>query len=199
MIDEDKDLYRFLTLPVQLDLKSIPSFEPILQKKESTLWEKVKTFFNTTLPPLFFLPADPLNRLIGLTQEELKELCRYLGHYDLANEIPRLVETRLIKKLHLALKPQECPHLDDCLLNGNLAPLPSLNLGAWDGEKDSLNKALFDRGKFRLQSALSGSYFLLFNHLPTEFQPIKKGLSNEILEVLRMQVIKTYEFLKKVS
>lgn len=140
------------------------------------------------LPSPYFLTKDPMNRLISLSKEQLDQICRYLGLYDLYQEIKHVVKTNIFQSLKIALSQKELQFLEICRHESNPVLLPTMHIGAWDLKKESLDKALYERGKTRLRGALSSSYGTLFPFIPANFSPPEQKPSKEIIDTLLKQV-----------
>ena len=140
------------------------------------------------LPSPYFLTKDPLNRLITLSEEQLHLICRFLGLYDLFDEIKHVVRTDIFQSLKQSLSLKELQFLESCRSQENPVQLPSMHINAWDLKKESLDRALFDRGKTRLRGALSTAYETLFSFIPAIFMPPQKKPQKEITDILLKQL-----------
>jgi len=151
---------------------------------EKEFWIKMHPEF----PSPYFLEKHPLNRLITLSADELHQVCRYLALFDLYKELQNAVQTRIFKSIKEHLSADELQFLEMLRTIPNSIYLPKMHIGAWDLSKESLDAALFDRGKMRLKGALSSADASLFTFIPKVFLPTEKKPSKEIIELLLKQV-----------
>ena len=108
------------------------------------------------LTPIEHLPPSLLSFTLELTKEELIELIDFLGLYDLAEEIRRIVDKNQLKKIYNCLSIKKQHFLRSCLLSKEKIVTPKLELEKWNGEQDILEKLLHKRGLVRFGKALSG-------------------------------------------
>ncbi|MFZ4772895.1 MAG: hypothetical protein ACOYK9_02760 [Chlamydiia bacterium] len=184
---------KFLEADVRKEYHHLPHLDPhppmpqelsSLTPLQAEFWIKMHPNF----PSPYFLSTHPLNRIIMLREGELHQLCRYLALFDLYGELKNIVQTKLFKTLKEALSPTELHFLETLRNEPNQVTLPKMHIGAWDHTKESLDKALFDRGKTRLKGALSAGSQVLFAFIPKVFLPTEKKPSKEIAELLLKQV-----------
>lgn len=105
--------------------------------------------------PYVYLPKSPLDPLLKISKIELIELIDFLGLYDLAEEMKKIVDTKLIKNIHLALSPKEQEFLKSCLQNKDKLQTTRFLLNDWQGDSANLINRLHKRGLVRLAKALS--------------------------------------------
>ena len=106
--------------------------------------------------PLEYLPENSLMPLTKLKKAELIDLIDFLGVYDLAEEVKRIVDRNKLKMIYETLTPKKHDFLRQCLHLREKLVTPKLNLEQWDGDHEKLNKVLYQRGIIRLGYALSG-------------------------------------------
>jgi len=193
LLGRDESPLKFLDESTRQELKNLPLMEhaPPMPYDMMELEPLQKEFFikmQPHLPSPYFLTKDPLNRLITLSDDQLNNICRFLGLFDLYNEIKNVVRTDIFKSLKEVLSTKELQFLETCRTQNNPVRLPSMHIGAWDLKKESLDKALFDRGKTRLRGALSTAFETLFSFIPPIFMPPPKKPSKEITDILLKQL-----------
>jgi len=134
-------------------LPKLPSLSrPILR---TLLLDKLKQ--NQELTPRAFLPEHSMNRLLGIPQEILPSLIRYLGLHDLSFEMRQIIATVTLKKIFGALPKNEGEFLQRLLLHQEPLIIKRLFLQKWDGTKEHLRKLIEERGLHRLGFALYGA------------------------------------------
>lgn len=106
--------------------------------------------------PVEYLPECSLMPLLKLKKAELVDLIDFLGIYDLADEVKRIVDRNKLKQIYETLTPKKHDFLRQCLHLREKLVTPKLNLERWDGDHDKLNNVLYQRGIIRLGYALSG-------------------------------------------
>lgn len=170
---------------------------PLMEHSPPTPFELIgleplqKEFFikmQPHLPSAYFLTKNPLNRLISLSEEQIRVICRFLGLYDLFDEIKNVVRTDIFHALKESLSVKELQFLESCRNFQNPVQLPRMHINSWDLKKESLDKALFDRGKTRLRGALSTAYETFFSFIPPTFTPPQKKPSKEVSDILLKQL-----------
>lgn len=105
--------------------------------------------------PYAYLPKSPLDPLLKISKIELIELIDYLGLYDLAGEMKKIVDTKLLKNIHLALNPKEQEFLKSCLHYKDKIQTSRFPLQDWQGDSKDLINRLHKRGLVRLAKALT--------------------------------------------
>lgn len=108
------------------------------------------------ITPIEHLPHSLLSYMLELTKEQLIELIDFLGLYDLAEEIRRIVDKNELKKIYNSLSIKKQHFLRSCLLSKEKVSSPKLELEKWNGEQEILEKLLHKRGLVRLGKGLSG-------------------------------------------
>ncbi len=106
--------------------------------------------------PFEYLPESSLTVLSKLKKSEIVDLIDFLGIYDLADEVKRIVDRNKLKQIYETLTPKKHEFLRQCLHLREKLVTPKLNLEQWDGDHDKLNAILYKRGMTRLGYALSG-------------------------------------------
>lgn len=109
-----------------------------------------------TLTPIEHLPQSLLSFTLELTKEELIELIDFLGLYDLAEEIRRIVDKNQLKRIYNCLSIKKQHFLRSCLLSKEKVVTPKLELEKWNGDQEALEKLLHKRGLVRFGKGLSG-------------------------------------------
>ena len=159
-----------LNLTQQKGVASVLHTTPVLV--EPTLFQK--NFYKFCLYPLLkwdtvlpieYLPKSSFNRLLELKKNELLKLIDYLGFYDLAHEMRRIVAKKTLKDIYACLSKEEQIFLRQCLHAKDNVVTPNLHLENWKGDKKILMALLHRRGLTRLSLALSGQHPDLIWHL----------------------------------
>lgn len=124
--------------------------------REYLLNDLAKKLELDSITPVEHLPHCPLSFTLEFSKEELIELIDFLGLYDLAEEIRRIVDKNQLKKIYTCLSVKKQHFLRNCLLSKEKVSTPRLELEKWNGDQESLEKLLHKRGLVRLGKGLSG-------------------------------------------
>jgi len=158
--------------------------------------------------PLPFLPKSDLEPLYGLTKAELIELISYLGIYDLAHEMKKVVDTKILKNLYGNLNPKKIEFLKSLLQQKEKISTPKFDLKDWSGDIKELENRIHKRGLRRLHLVLAkenpSKKWLLTRTLDTGRgqileEPIHEEINPHIIATLTGQVLDTLKFLGKVN
>lgn len=193
LLGRDEHPLKFLDSASRLDIQAMPIMDqsPPLPKELKDLEPLQAEFYikmHPHLPSPYFLTKHPLSKLVSFSEEEFHKICRFLGLFDLYAELRNVVLTSLFHGLKNSLSAEELKFLEVVRHEPNPVKLPKMHIGAWDLSKESLDKALFDRGKTRLRGALSQGYDTLFSFLPPKFYPPKIKPAKEVAETLIKQL-----------
>lgn len=119
-----------------------------------------KTLFETiaadNLIPACFLPPDPLNELLELSQEELTSLIQLLSMHDLSIEIRHIIETSKLKDIYALLSKAQTTFLKTLVHKKEPVSFKKMGLSSWKSDKDALRSMLMQRGINRIAKALHG-------------------------------------------
>jgi len=124
--------------------------------RQYLLSELVKKLDIDAITPIEHLSPSPLSYLLELSKEQLLELIDFLGLYDLAEEVSRIVDKNELKKIYSCLSIKKQHFLRSCLLSKEKVSVPKLELEKWNGEQEILERTLHKRGLVRLGKGLSG-------------------------------------------
>ncbi len=109
--------------------------------------------------PFSYFPDDPLLFLVKADGIELSTLCCFLGLFDLIEEIPKVIDGKLLVKLEEALSPDEISVLQEIgRMRGEKVHFEEIGLRHWNGDVSLLRGVLKERGINRLAKALSHSF-----------------------------------------
>lgn len=101
------------------------------------------------------IPFKPLSLLLNLTKNELVEVINLLGMFDIAGQIPKILDKNLLRTLYSLLKEKEQEFLKKCLKKSTKwQPLP-LALAQLVQDKRKFKMTLHNRGLTRLAFAVS--------------------------------------------
>lgn len=115
--------------------------------------------------PREYLPENPYNYLLTLKKEELVKALDFLGLYDLAHEMKRIVANKVLKDIYACLDKEQQMFLRQCMHAKDNVMTPNLHLESWNGDKKVLIQLLHRRGISRMALALSGAHPDLIWHL----------------------------------
>lgn len=214
-LPEDKRLFYLAALPTPLQGRAAKLIG--IDKEISSLKGPLKLFMQRDLIlkilpanhiPLAYLPPSPLDPLLNISKSELIDLIHYLGIFDLAEEMKKTVNTKLLKNIRLALNAKEQEFLRSCIQGKDKIQTPRFPLSDWDGDAKELTQRLHKRGLIRLGMALSNQYPAFLWHI-THMLDIGRGkklmshVSKEtnplITSALIEQVLQLIKFLHKGS
>lgn len=179
-----------------------PSAPPV---REFFLRELYQKLDRTDVLPLELLPASPLSPLGDWDKEQLIDLIDYLGIYDLAAEVRRIIARDKLKKLMPCLSPQKRQFLQKCLVQPDKIAVASLEIDKWDGDCKKLIHLLHKRGLARLSKAFAGQHPDLIWHIVHALDTgrgtfLQKHISQEptpgLTKILVQQVTNLMSFLK---
>lgn len=108
-----------------------------------------------TLLPKKALPLSSSSFLLGYFKDELVELIDYLALYDLALEMRRIVETKILKKIYSFLSEDKWSYLEKLMTYKESFSLPRFRIPS---KEDEFHLALHKRGLKRLGSAISNEH-----------------------------------------
>ena len=115
--------------------------------------------------PYEYLPESSYNHLLHLKKTELVKVMDFLGLYDLAHEMKRIVANKTLKELYACLNKEQQLFLRQCMHAKDNVMTPNLHLENWSGDKKALMQLLHRRGISRMALALSGQHPDLIWHL----------------------------------
>lgn len=119
----------------------------------------------TDLLPAEAIPDVPLKSLLDLGPKQLHELILFLGLHDLSIEMHQIIETAKLKKIYSSLPEPQADYLKNLTSQREPLIFKRLFLEEWNGEKETLQKLLEERGLARLGAALWQSDAQLIWHL----------------------------------
>lgn len=108
--------------------------------------------------PAPYLPATSLSPLLSMRKGEIVQLIDFLGLYDLAEEIRRIVDKKHLKAIYNCLTIKKQHFLRICLHQKERLSIPRLGLDKWQGDCKTLENLLHKRGLFRLGKGISGMH-----------------------------------------
>lgn len=121
--------------------------------------------FPESSPPLYEVPFSEMKELLRLTKGQLVHLIDLLGIHDLASDLRQIVDRNLLAKVHAALTQEHLHFLHYCLKQPLKWIPPKLNIISWDGDAQTLNLILHQRGLIRLGKALGDEHPTLQWHI----------------------------------
>lgn len=137
----------------QLEIDTAPSIED--ETLEKFLKQELVLTLNEPLPiPFNYLPKSLMRMLLTLSKKELISLIDHLSLYDLAFELKRVVDTKIIKPLYSYLDKKETLFLKKISKSAESFSLTKMDLNRWDKEEKSLRMLMHKRGILRLSIAL---------------------------------------------
>jgi hypothetical protein len=115
--------------------------------------------------PFFLLPMDPLNALLEFDTNQLIQLIDYLGLFDLAQEMHKVIESTKLKKLYTLFSKKQRMFIQELSQEKEHLHVPPLRLEKWDGNTQKLKNLIHTRGLNRLAKALYSSDKNLLWHI----------------------------------
>ena len=214
-IDENKRIFYLSSLPPQMQLQvaKLLNFQGDIVPLKGPLQQYVqKQLLLKMLPkgylPVAYLPKTPLKPLLSLSKAKVVELVDYLGLFDLAEELKKIVHTKLIKGIYASLQPQELEFLRACLHQKEKLQTPRFPLNDWNGESKELHFRIHKRGLLRLAKALVDQSPSFLWHLTRMLDTgrgrrletlMPKESPPQVTQVMQEQVLQLLKFLEKGS
>ena len=124
----------------------------------------IKNFFKTkvfqflkieSVLPVEFLPQSELAILLQMDKEKLVEIIDFLGLYDLAAHVRKIVNPNHLKKIYTALSPKEFHFLKLCINAKEKLSSPPIEIDIAKSSPAAIKKNIHKRGLARLARALS--------------------------------------------
>lgn len=140
-----------------------PLASPIRDFLLTTLYSKLGA---KSLIPVPLLPETPFKVLIGLEKQDLINLINLLGTYELVPLVKKVVDKQKLRSLYKCLTKLELQFIRSNLHYPEHKVLPNeIDFEKWNGDRNTMKKALHTRGLIRLAKALSGQSPHLIWHL----------------------------------
>jgi hypothetical protein len=155
--------------------------------------------------PFEYLPTTELSSLAASNKTEIVELIDFLGLYDLAAEVRKIVNRDHLKNIYTSLTPKEFQFLKICLHQKEQLVSPKLEIDPTKQDSPKLKQIVHKRGLQRLSKALCGQHPDLVWHMAhtldmgrgnillTEFQP--KEIP-KVTKILKQQVLNLINYLQ---
>lgn len=166
----------------------------------------LKAILPSDYVPFMQTSSQELKPLLDLSKTELTDVIDFLGLYDLAHELKRVVDTKTLKIVYQILSPQKIEYLKICMHQKEKVHAPPLNVHAVVAEPAAFEHLLHQRGCVRLANALMGtspSFLWVITHTLDsgrgaliEKLASKKEASG-ITPVVIAQVLQVINFLRK--
>ncbi|KPK33725.1 MAG: hypothetical protein AMS24_00135 [Chlamydiae bacterium SM23_39] len=183
-----------------------------LQIKEKI--KKLPIFFSFFLQKIFFkeilddyiLPKEylvpsKLNFLLNLSKNNLIKLINFLALFDLAKEIPKIIDTKILKKIDKHLSKEEKIFLHSKIKYKESFSFPKLQINKYINSKEAFKLMLHKRGIIRFAKALSTQDNNLIWHISRKldigrgkilyelsqkdkFFEISKSITSNIIQIL---------------
>jgi hypothetical protein len=165
------------------------------------LYEQLK--INDRIPSSL-LPKTPLSPLLKLNKTQLTELINFLGLHDLAQEMKKIVEKKLLKQIYEAFSKQQQIYLKSILNQPEKLVASPLGLKELVTKPDDLRKAIHRRGMIRLAKALIAQHPDFIWHIYHSLDSGRAAVIDKyfrqkedvkIIEFLSMQINQIIHFL----
>jgi hypothetical protein len=115
--------------------------------------------------PIEFLPKSPFNDLLLLKKNYLTTLIDLLGVQDLALDIRKVLDKRILDDISSKLQDHQKKYLLNILRIGDLPLVKSEELVFWQKSKEALSLIITQKGLYRLSIALLGQNENLIWHI----------------------------------
>lgn len=130
------------------------------------LFEKALTDF----PPPAYLPFHPLIEILGDTGVALSKLVYFLGLFDVAAEVKKIISQKTLKTLQNAFDAQEIFFLNATARREEIKALPPIHLEQYNGNVNQLKDFILERGIVRfargIHNAPTQYHFFITYFLP---------------------------------
>lgn len=156
--------------------------------------------------PLAYLPPPTLQPLLTISKRRMIEIINFLALFDLAEEMKKIVDTKLLKNIYLVLSKKQQEFLRSCLHHKDKLHSPKFPLNDWSGDKAELEQRLHKRGLLRFAKALSGQDPSFIWHITRSLDTgrgkrieslLSKNEIPQVSQVMRAQVLQLINFLEK--
>jgi hypothetical protein len=156
--------------------------------------------------PIRYLPESSLTPLLTLKKQQLIDLIQFLSLYDLASELPQIVDPTQLKKIQSILTPKEKSFLKAKKNYKETFNFPPLGLKEWKGNPLFLKKVMHKRGIYRLSQALCVEHQDLIWYICHEldigrgaalFKLTKSHPISNISEIINSQIIEIISLLSE--
>lgn len=104
--------------------------------------------------PIDVLPKDPLNQLLQLNYDQLLSLIELISMHDLSLEIRHIIDTTRLKSIYSHLTKAQTNFLKTLLHKKESIAFKKMQLSHWQGDDETLNAMLIQRGINRIAKAL---------------------------------------------
>lgn len=158
------------------------------------------------LLPLEFLPASEFSFLLDMKKNEIMNLCDFLGLYDLASEVRRIVNPVYLKTIYTSLLPKQFHYLKMCMNQKEKIVSSPLDIDFSKINNEQIKQLIHKRGLIRLGKALCGEHKDLIWYIAHTLDTGRgKILLNQyqtiaapaVTSYLQLQVMNVINFLKK--
>jgi hypothetical protein len=155
--------------------------------------------------PIEYLPESELSLLAKWSKAQLMNLADFLGLYDLAAEVSKIVNRNYLKNIYTCLSPKQFHYLKVCLHQKEQLISPKLGIDPTKQDCTELKQVMHRRGLIRLGKALCGQHPDLVWHIAhtldtgrgnllfKEYQPEEIP---KVTRILKQQVLNLVNFLK---
>jgi hypothetical protein len=181
-----------------------PIASPIRSFLLASLYSKLGA---KSLIPIPLLPESNLKSLLEVDKNQLVDLINYLGSYDLASVIKKVVDKQKLKGIYSCLSNSQQQFIRLILHHPEVRVVSTeIDIEKGYGDCDAMNKMVHSRGIIRLAKGLSGqsSHFMwhLTRRLDTGRSSIllKNWSKEEIPQITPLivsQILFSLNFLKK--
>jgi len=111
------------------------------------------------------IEESPISKLQRLSKRELELISDYMGLFDLAEELRKVIDKPTVTKVYTELSSKEIFFLEQCLTRRFLWRLPPIGLETWLKNSSGFRHVLQKRGLARLCVGLSGEDSFLIEKL----------------------------------
>lgn len=155
--------------------------------------------------PLEYLAESELSPLLKWTKQQLIDLMDFLGLYDLASEVRRIVNRDHLKNIYTCLTPKQFYYLKVCLHQKEQITSPKLGIDPSKQDCAKLKQVIHRRGLSRLGKALGEEHpdfvWYIAHCLDTGrgsilLKEYQSKVTPKVTSILKQQVLNLMNFLK---
>ena len=155
--------------------------------------------------PIEYLPESEFSPLISWSKARLVNLIDFLGLYDLASEVRKIVNPNHLKNIYTCLTPKQFHFLKLCLNQKEQITSPKLGIDPSKQDCAKLKQIIHRRGLLRLGRALCGqnrdlvwhiAYTLDMGRGKILLKEYQEAPMPKITPILKQQVLNLMNFLK---
>ncbi len=156
--------------------------------------------------PVEYLPQSEFSFLLDVEKNQMMDIFDFLGLYDLAAEVRKIINPSHLKAIYTSLTPKQFHFLKICMNQKEKIVSPPLGIENLTHDTQQLKQLIHKRGLVRLGKALCGEHkdlvWYIAHNLDTGrgnilLSQYQSTTTPAITSFLQMQVMNVINFIKK--